>query len=55
MTNAYFRGAVGVLLIYDITKRDSFESIPNWINRLKESTNDDPIVMLIGNKINLQD
>jgi Ras-related protein Rab-11A len=31
ITSAYYRGAVGALLVFDLTKRSSFESIPKWI------------------------
>ena len=55
VTNAYFRGAVGALLIYDITARKSFEKIPMWLTKLQESSNDDLVIMLVGNKTDLED
>ena len=53
VTNAYFRGAVGALLIYDITARESFDKIPMWLKKLQESANDDLVIMLVGNKTDL--
>ena len=55
VTSAYFRGAVGALLIYDITCKKSFENVSDWLNRLMESTSADLIVMLVGNKSDLKE
>ena len=34
ITNAYYRGAEGILIVFDVTKKESFESIQNWINEV---------------------
>jgi len=51
----YYRGANGVLLIYDITKRKTFEKLNFWINDLKENSDDNLFIYLIGNKNDLEE
>lgn len=51
IARSYYRGVAGVLLVYDITNRQSFNQIPNWLNEiLQENPNQRPAIMLIGNK-----
>lgn len=51
----YYRGAVGALLVYDITKKATFESVKTmWLRELKENADDSIIIMLVGNKKDLQ-
>ncbi|MFX0098763.1 MAG: GTP-binding protein [Candidatus Hodarchaeota archaeon] len=48
----YYRGAMGALLLFDVTNRESFDHLPNWIEELE--ANADPVPMvLVGNKIDL--
>ena len=54
VSNVYFRGAVGALLIYEITSKKSFEEAEGWLSKLND-TNDDLVVMLVGNKSDLKD
>ena len=54
ITSAYYRGAVGALLVYDITKLSTFLSIGKWIKELKEHSDKTIVVMLIGNKSDLK-
>jgi small GTP-binding protein len=55
----YFKGADGIILMYDITNRGSFDNIEEWINSIKESIGNahslEYIIMLIGNKLDLVD
>lgn len=53
MTKMFFRGAKGVLLVYDVTNRDSFNTIQDWMESLKKFSLDQEEVILIGNKIDL--
>jgi len=53
ITAAYYRGAVGALLVYDITKRGTYESMTRWLNELREYADPNVIVMLVGNKTDL--
>uniref|UniRef100_A0AAY5EG25 small monomeric GTPase n=1 Tax=Electrophorus electricus TaxID=8005 RepID=A0AAY5EG25_ELEEL len=52
LTPSYYRGAQGVILVYDVTKRDSFTKLGNWLNELETyCTRNDLVKMLVGNKI----
>merc|ERR1711904_588215 len=54
ITSAYYRGAVGALLVYDITKGSTFESVKTmWLDELKQNADDNIIIMLVGNKKDL--
>ncbi|XP_062922596.1 ras and EF-hand domain-containing protein [Mobula hypostoma] len=54
IAKSYFRKAHGVLLLYDVTSETSFLNVREWIDEIKNST-DDPIpIILIGNKIDLR-
>ncbi|KAF4676863.1 Ras- protein Rab-11A [Perkinsus chesapeaki] len=53
ITSAYYRGAVGALLVYDISKRSSFENAERWLKELREHADSDIVVMLVGNKSDL--
>lgn len=55
VTSAYYRGAVGALLVYDITKRQSFDHIPRWLEELRSHADKNIVIMLIGNKSDLED
>ena len=50
----YIREAQIILLIYDITNKDSFDSIPNWMAEISDVKNNDIIFVLVGNKIDLE-
>lgn len=53
ITSAYYRGAVGALLVYDITNRKTFESVERWLKELREHADSKIVVMLVGNKCDL--
>ncbi|ELP93872.1 rab11, putative [Entamoeba invadens IP1] len=53
ITNAYYRGALGALVVYDITKKSSFESVERWLNELHENADRKVLQMIIGNKSDL--
>ncbi len=53
ITSAYYRGAVGALLVYDITRQNSFENVSKWLSELQDHTSQELVVMLIGNKSDL--
>ena len=50
ITAAYYRGAVGALLVYDITRRDSFENCERWLRELRSHADASIVAMLVGNK-----
>ncbi|KAL1809435.1 hypothetical protein DCAR_0728973 [Daucus carota subsp. sativus] len=53
VTSAYYRGAVGAILVYDMTKRQTFEHIANWLEELRGRADKNIMIMLIGNKSDL--
>ena len=54
ITSAYYRGAVGALLVYDISKSHSFENVEKWLKELKDHADSQTVVMLTGNKSDLK-
>lgn len=47
----FCRGAVGAVIVYDVTRRFTFENAHGWLTELREQTNDEGVFMLIGNKV----
>ena len=54
ITSAYYRGAVGALLVYDISKRLTFENVERWLKELRTHADPSIVVMLVGNKCDLK-
>ncbi|KAM6112408.1 ras-related protein Rab-13 [Phoenicopterus ruber ruber] len=54
ITTAYYRGAVGIILVYDITDEKSFENIQNWMKSIKENASAGVERLLIGNKCDME-
>ena len=54
ITSVYYKGAQGCLLVYDITKKPTFENIDKWISDLKNSGDENLSIILIGNKCDLE-
>merc|ERR1712130_254203 len=50
ITSAYYRGAVGALLVYDISKQVTFENVERWLNELRDHADNNIVIMLVGNK-----
>ncbi|KAG5052158.1 ras-related protein RABA4d-like [Glycine soja] len=53
VTSAYYRGAVGAMLVYDVTRRPSFDNMAKWLEELRGHADKNIVVMLIGNKCDL--
>ena len=53
ITRSYFRGASGALLVFDITRRSTFESVTSWLNDLRQIAEEKIVVILVGNKSDL--
>ena len=53
ITNTYYRQAIGVLLVYDISRRSSFESIDKWLNEVRDHADEKVEIILVGNKSDL--
>ena len=54
ITRSYYRGAIGALLVYDITKRETFNHLTNWLKEVNERSNENMVIMLVGNKSDLK-
>ena len=55
VTSAYYRGAVGAMLVFDKTKRQTFDHIPCWLEELRSHADKNIVIILIGNKSDLED
>ena len=51
ITKNYYKGANGILLIYDVTDQQSFEHVRDWIDKIKEESSEEIIIYLVANKI----
>ncbi|XP_003967490.1 ras-related protein Rab-8B [Takifugu rubripes] len=55
ITTAYYRGAMGIMLVYDTSNEKSFENIKNWIRNIEEHASSDVEKMILGNKCDMTD
>ncbi|KAI7727016.1 hypothetical protein M8C21_032359 [Ambrosia artemisiifolia] len=53
ITSAYYRGAVGALLVYDITKSQTFDNVQRWLRELRDHADSNIVIMMAGNKSDL--
>ena len=53
MRSMYYRGALGILLIFDLTNNESFKHLPNWIEEIRYCLKKEIPILLIGNKCDL--
>ncbi|KAL0398531.1 UNVERIFIED_CONTAM: Ras-related protein RABA1f [Sesamum radiatum] len=54
ITSAYYRGAVGALLVYDVTRNVTFQNVERWLKELRGHTDANIVIMLVGNKADLR-
>lgn len=55
ITSTYYRGAMGIMLVYDVTDGKSFDSIAKWLRNIDENANEDVVKMIVGNKCDMED
>ncbi|KAF8781927.1 Ras-related protein Rab-10 like protein [Argiope bruennichi] len=55
ITTSYYRGAMGIMLVYDITNPKSFDNIAKWLRNIDEHANEDVEKMILGNKCDMED
>ena len=55
ITSAYYKGAKGAIIVYDITRKITFDNIEKWIGDLKVNGDENIIIFLVGNKSDLND
>jgi len=54
ITSAYYRGAVGALLVYEISKHITYENVTRWLKELRDHADSNIVIMLVGNKSDLR-
>lgn len=54
ITSAYYRGAVGALLVYDISKHQTYDNVNRWLKELRDHADSNIVIMLVGNKSDLR-
>ncbi|KAG7562781.1 hypothetical protein FFLO_01736 [Filobasidium floriforme] len=54
ITSAYYRGAVGALLVYDIAKHPTYQNVHRWLKELRDHADSNIVIMLVGNKSDLK-
>ena len=55
IARSYYRGAAIALIVYDITRRSTFENVERWVSEVRENANSQAIIILIGNKSDMED
>ena len=55
ITKNYYKGANGIILIYDVTNRQSYENVKNWITQIREEANPHVVIYLAGNKVDVSE
>eukprot|EP00667_Euglena_gracilis_P012971 EG_transcript_13352 len=55
VTRSYYRGATGALCVYDITSRESYDALPQWIQAARDLAGPDIVIMMVGNKADVAD
>ena len=54
LTKSYFKGAAGIILVYDVCDKASFENVDYWIQMIRKNADDEHVeLLLLGNKIDL--
>ena len=53
ITKNYYKGAHGILLIYDVTSLQTYENVKNWITQIREEASPHIVIYIIGNKIDM--
>jgi len=51
ITASYYRGAQGVILVYDVSNRESFEALPRWLDELENYVPPEVVKIVVGNKL----
>ncbi len=55
ITSAYYKGSKGAFVVYDISRKSTFDNVDKWIDELKNHGSEDVFIMLVGNKSDLKD
>lgn len=55
ITKAYYKGAKGAFVVYDITRKETFSSVEKWVDELKNNGDEGVCIILLGNKCDLEE
>ena len=55
ITSSYYKGAHGIIVVYDTTDKESYKAIDNWMNEVEKHASDNVSKILVGNKVDLTD
>ena len=55
ITKNYYKGSNGIILIYDVTNKRTFENVKSWVSQIHEEISDKVVIYLIGNKIDMEE
>ena len=55
ITSAYYKGAKGAFIVYDITRKESFDNVSKWADQLKSTADKNLTIIIVGNKTDLED
>ena len=53
LAQTYYKGAAGIILVYDVTDQQSFENMGYWLHKIKENADPDSQIIMLGNKVDL--
>ena len=53
LTASYYRGAHGIIIVYDVTDRETFDNVKQWMHEIERFANDNVCKVLVGNKVDL--
>eukprot|EP01088_Endostelium_zonatum_P020036 TRINITY_DN71_c0_g1_i1.p2 TRINITY_DN71_c0_g1~~TRINITY_DN71_c0_g1_i1.p2 ORF type:complete len:210 (-),score=48.33 TRINITY_DN71_c0_g1_i1:706-1335(-) len=54
LTSSYYRGTQGIILVYDVTRKNTFEHLTHWLNEIDLYCNSNPaVILLVGNKVDI--
>lgn len=55
ITSSYYRGADGIIIVYDVTDRQSFDNVKNWLEEIEKYVEEKTKKYIVGNKNDLQE
>ena len=55
ITKSYYKGSEGIILIYDVTKRETFENVKTWVSQIREEVCQKAVIYVVGNKIDMNE
>jgi Ras-related protein Rab-18 len=54
VTKSYYRGAKGIIIVYDVSNRKSFEALPGWLEELEKYVPPEVVKIVVGNKLDME-